>query len=65
MTEKVENERSTVPPVMNSTEVKQASVAGQFWQVSRHTHFLALLLMAIATLGTSCSGFQASLWNGK
>jgi 5'-deoxynucleotidase YfbR-like HD superfamily hydrolase len=50
---------------MNSTEVKQASVAGHFWQVSRHTHFLALLLMAIATLGTSCSGFQASLWNGK
>jgi hypothetical protein len=65
MTEMVENERSTVPPVMTSTEVKQASVAGHFWQVNRHTRFLALLLMAIATLGTSWSGFQASLWNGK
>jgi hypothetical protein len=61
MTEK----RGTAPPVTSSGEVKQASVAADFWQVNKHTHFLALLLMGIATLGTSWSGFQANLWNGK
>jgi len=64
MTEKVENARGTAPPTARSAEVNQPSVAARFWQ-TRHTHVLALLLMGIATLGTSWSGFQASLWNGK
>jgi len=61
----MKEKRGTVPPVTSSAEVKQASAAADFWQVNKHTHFLALLLMGIATLGTSWSGFQASLWNGK
>src|SRR5271154_4363472 len=38
--------------------------ARRFWNSGRHTHVISLLLMAVATLGSAWSGFQASLWNG-
>ena len=35
-----------------------------FWNAKHFTHTVSLFLMAIATLGSSWSGFQASLWSG-
>jgi hypothetical protein len=35
------------------------------WDRDRRTNMVALLLMALATLGSSWNAFQASLWNGK
>jgi hypothetical protein len=36
----------------------------QFWRSKHHTELAAVLLMALATLGSSWSGFQGSIWNG-
>jgi hypothetical protein len=38
--------------------------AARFWSSKKRTNIIALLLMALATLGSSWSGFQASLWDG-
>lgn len=51
----------------NTTTAAPSEGAGQtrhFWNSKHFTHTVALLLMALATLGTSWSGFQSSLWNG-
>jgi hypothetical protein len=51
----------------NTTTAATSEGAGQtrhFWNSKHFTHTVSLLLMALATLGTSWSGFQSSLWNG-
>jgi hypothetical protein len=63
MADEIKHEKSTLPSPANTGEASERLIS-HFWQLNRHTHFLALLVMAIATLGTSWTGFQAALWNG-
>jgi hypothetical protein len=42
----------------------KAESAPQLSRTKRHTELAAVLLMALATLGSSWSGFQGSIWNG-
>ena len=38
--------------------------AASFWSSKKRTNTIALFLMALSTLGSSWSGFQAALWGG-
>jgi hypothetical protein len=55
-------ERSTSPIISLETPSKERVLT--FWNSKAHTNTVALVLMAVATLGSSWCGFQSNLWNG-
>jgi hypothetical protein len=48
----------------NKTDAAAAREAGKWAHWDYRTNMLAVLLMALATLGSSWSAYQSSLWNG-
>jgi hypothetical protein len=55
-------ETSTSPAISSESGPKEGT--SNFWSSKAHTNTVALILMAVATLGSSWCGFQANLWNG-
>jgi hypothetical protein len=55
-------EKSTPEGVSQETGSNKGT--STFWSSKAHTNTVALVLMAVATLGSSWCGFQANLWNG-